>query len=158
VHQPPAPKSDGCDVPDVLTRLLTPTVRVLVEADEAISRSLRKDALNPCAHEAAAVLLGAFQLREAWSVFADPRPSLDGMAAHLAIAHAVRSGAVPGPEGRIADLMLRALAWRHDGFPEALRRAASTASPAERTWLRVISLYSVQDWRELARPAGAWPT
>ncbi len=155
VRTPSLPRTTSCESSDVMEPLLTPTVRTLVEVDERISERIRDHPPEPCAHEAAALLLGAFQIREAWSTFADARPALARMAAHLAIAHALRSGAAPGPEGRIANLLLLAIAWRHDGFPDLLRDRAAIAREPERTWLRVISLYSVQDWRELADPAAA---
>jgi hypothetical protein len=151
----PAPAATTCDTPDLLTRLLTPTVRNLVEADELLSKRIEEDPQNPCLHEAAAVLIAVFQMREVAFGFDDPRPALDRMTAHLAIARTLRPAAAPDTEGRLADLMLRAIAWRHDGFPEELKGDAAKASEPERTWLRVISLYSVQDWRELSDPPKA---
>jgi hypothetical protein len=155
VSAPSAVTATTCDTPDLLKRLLTPTVKVLVEADELLSKRLQEAPQNPCLHEAAAVLLAVFQMRERAHGWSDNRPALNQMAAHLSIAKVLRNGAVPGVEGRLAELMVRALAWRHDGFPEELKGLAANAAEPERTWLRVISLYSVQDWRELATPGKA---
>jgi hypothetical protein len=156
VNAPAAPAmSTACNTPDLLKRLLTPTVRVLFEADELLSKRLQEEPQNPCLHEEAAVLLADFAMRERNHRFQDTRPALNRMTAHLAIAHVLRNGQPAGVEGRLADLMLRAVAWRHDGFPEEIRGDTANATEPERTWLRVISLYSVQDWRELSDPAQA---
>jgi tetratricopeptide (TPR) repeat protein len=150
-----AAKAESCDSSDILNRLLTPTVRTLVEIDDLLSERLKQAPQNPCHHELAAVLLAVFEMREAAFRFEDQRPALNRMAAHLAIARALRGTAAPGVESRLGDLMIRAVAWRHDGFPDELRAYSEHATEPERTWLRTISLYSVQDWRELRDPAKA---
>jgi hypothetical protein len=145
----------ACESLRFLGRLLTPTLPVLTELDDLISRRMTAEPGNPCLHESAAALIGAMEMREVYSTYADARPALNRMAAHLAIARALRGRTEQGPEGRIGDLMLRAIAFRHDGFPEELQARAAAAGPDERSWLRVISLYAVQDWRELENPANA---
>jgi hypothetical protein len=155
VAAPAAASTTTCDTPDFLKNLLTPTVRVLVETDDRLSKRLEQEPQNPCLHEAAAILIAVFQMRETAHTLDDPRPALNRMTAHLAIARVLRNGAAPGVEGRLAELLLRALAWRHDGFPEEIKGYAEKAAEPERTWLRVISLYAVQDWRELANPTKA---
>jgi len=143
-----------CDTSDLLKRLLTPTVAELARADEVISEQLARSPRDPCLHEKAALLLGSFEMREAWSQMMDARPVLNRMTAHLAIARAGRAGPTP-PGGTIADLLLRSIAWRHDGFRELLRDRAAAAPEPEKTWLRVVALYAVQDWRELPNPGKA---
>ncbi len=154
--RPAAAGSDGaCTSPGILERLLTPSVETLASLDRELSEALAQRPRDACLHEAAAALIGAFQMREVPSAFADERPGLNRMAAHLALARASRGGSAPGPEGRVADLMLRAIAWRHDGFRELLPELAERATGPERTWLRALLLYSVQDWRVLPDPASA---
>jgi hypothetical protein len=147
--------SSACEPLGILGRLLTPTLPVLTDLDDLISGRMAAEPGNPCLHEGAAALIGAFEMREVYSTFADPRPALNRMAAHLAIARAMRGRTEQSAEGRIADLMLRAIAFRHDGFPEELQTRAAVAGPDERSWLRAISLYAIQDWRELGNPANA---
>ncbi len=150
------PSSGGaCTSPGILERLLTPSVETLTSLDRELSEALAERPRDACLHEAAAALIGAFQLREVPSVFADARPGLNRMAAHLALARAYRGDAAPGPEGRVADLMLRTIALRHDGFRELLPALAEQASGSERTWLRALLLHTVQDWRVLPDPSSA---
>ena len=78
---------------DVRAALVDLRVEVLLDVNERISAVLTSDMRSAAAHESAALLVGAHALRESWTVFGDVRTALSGMAAHLAVADAVRGQA-----------------------------------------------------------------
>ena len=131
--------------PDLLPALLTPTVAEIQKANEMVSSELAADLKNPAAHERAAFLLGVFGLREnAWH-FADIRPLICQMTAHLAFAGQLRGSQLPSPEGAWAKVLHSV----HMGRPkEALADMENISSdgPGEQ-WKRVVDLIVTGDWR-----------
>lgn len=133
----------------LLTALLEPRAEVLVREDERLSRGLEVQPRDALAHERAALLLGAFALRDAAGRFGDVRPELCRMSAHLALARALRAGG-PGRAGLVAEAALETLVGRQIDALTRLAALAPGASAAERAWLRALRLRNTGDWR-LAR-------
>jgi hypothetical protein len=77
-------------------------VEVLLDQDAVVSARLATDRWSPAAHDSAALLLGAFALRETANVFGDSRSEISRMTAHLAIADALRGSAPATQDGVVA--------------------------------------------------------
>jgi tetratricopeptide (TPR) repeat protein len=130
----------------LLAPLLEPTPVNLARVNLQVSRRLNQDMLDPLAHEQAALLLGSLALREAAGEFSDTRWALCRMAAHLALAGALRGSAAASAEGRIAAAALSALAGRQR---EALSLADSLAGESLAPWRRALRVRITADYREL---------
>ena len=75
------------------------SVDAILKSGAAASSALKRDMKNPRAHEAAALTLAAFAMREAAEGMSDTRWALNRMTAHLAMAQALRNG---GPRDLMA--------------------------------------------------------
>ncbi len=146
---PPLPRKSSEDrrILQALTDLRTV---VLVREDKALSHRL-ETAPDAEAHEQAALLLGAFALRDHAGASTDTRVALARMAAHLALARGLTCGQVLGLTGQLAEALLATLVGRErDALDrlDVLQRSATT--PPERAWIRALRLRNTGDWR-LAR-------
>ena len=121
---------------------------VLVAQDRLVSARLRQEPWSASAHEAAALIVGAFALREGPGAFGDSRRELSLMTAHLAIAQALRGARPEGRDGTVARAVHAALAGLQR---EALTMVSSLegpgASPADGAWVRALTLRLTGDWR-----------
>jgi len=131
-------------------------VETLLAADDRLSAALAQNRFDRAAHEDAALLVGALAWRERARLFTDVRCLLSRMTAELAVAAAVEPNRPASESGRVAALILSALAGREDlvmadlaSWPEATKTLAAQA------WVRAIRLRVVGDWRgvTLARTA-----
>ena len=133
---------------NVRAALVDLRVEVLLDVNERISSVLKSDMRSAAAHESAALLIGALALRESWTVFGDVRTALSRMAAHLAVADALRG---PGPEnvdGILARAVLTLLTGaQRDALAivEGLDRRVTTAQ--DKAWTRALRLRITGDWR-----------
>lgn len=141
------------DVYPALTALDVPT---LVESSKTVSQMLAANMRNPRAHESAALVVGAFALRDAADVLTDVRWALNRMTAHLAVAKALRADDTRSPDGAIANVLLLALA-NHQARALAELGSLGSGSPPEpmNAWIRALQLRITQDWRALPEPAAA---
>jgi hypothetical protein len=143
-----ATAGDSREEARLLAALLDPRTEVLVSEDLALSRRLQAEPRDPGAHEQAALLLGAFALRDNARESTDPRPALTRLTAHLALALALRGGAEPGAAGRLAETVLVTLLGRErDASARLDALAAAAAAPAEKAWARALRLRNTGDWR-----------
>ena len=95
--------------------LLAMSADAILKSSIAASSALKRDMRNPRAHEAAALTLAAFAMRESAEGMSDTRWALNRMTAHLAMAQALRNGRA----GRSVDGLLAAAALaRADRSPE----------------------------------------
>ncbi len=93
----------------------------IVRAGQSVSETLSKDMRDARAHEGAALVLGAFALRESAGFFSDVRWTLNRMTAHLAMAAALRGADEPASiDGALAEVTLR----RPDAASDARARSA----------------------------------
>ena len=136
-------------------RLTDLNVRSIAASSDAATRALRANMLDPAAHEAAAIVIGAFALREAADLFTDVRWSLNRMTAHLAMARALRRDS-PTSDGALA-LVVHSMLSHHQARAMAQINEMSTRaeSPEVQAWLRAMKIRITQDWRQLAEPATA---
>lgn len=135
---------------DALTH--TAVDRIAAENDR-VSARLQREMRCAGAHEEAAVLLGAFALREAESAFADPRRLISRMTAHLALARAVDSRP-PTTAGRLAGAILLTLVGRQQSAVDAivaLEKDAAVRGLA--AWVRALRVRNTGDWRLLVNVA-----
>jgi hypothetical protein len=141
------------DVYPALTSLDVPT---LIESSKTVSQMLAANMRNPRAHESAALVIGAFALRDAADVLTDVRWSLNRMTAHLAVAEALRPDDTRSPDGAIANVVLLALA-NHQARALAELGSLGSGSPPEpmNAWIRAMHLRITQDWRALPEPGTA---
>jgi len=142
------PASGSGEDARLLTALLEPQASVLVHEDLALSQKLEADPKDAGAHERAALLLGAFALRDCAGSSTDIRPALARITAHLALARALPGGQEPGLAGRYAEAVLVTLVGRErDALARLDSLAAGAKSPAQKAWLRALRLRNTGDWR-----------
>lgn len=140
----------------LLDRLQTPTLDVLISEDRRVSAALVAQPGVPALHDQAALLLGAAALREGADVFSDIRPAVARMSAHLALAAALRGAGPSPPSWQVADAMLLALIGRErDALAAAAPLAANDRPAVEQAWARAVALRATRDWRRLSVPADA---
>lgn len=147
----PVSKSREGDPANALpTRLMSPTVEVLLADSQRVSESLRT-APSAEAHEEAALLLGALALREGSGRYGDVRPALNRLSAHLAIASAWRGTSPPSLSGRIAGAVLLTVVGREVEALAALEPLASSSSASAGAWARALATRATGDWRRVPR-------
>jgi hypothetical protein len=140
---------------ELLGALTTPRVEVLEGSNTEISRRVVADPLSAAAHEDAALLLGAFALREAAGAFSDTRPALSRMTAHLAMARALGSDGT-GRNAIAADVVVLVLLGRQrDALDRLARWSTSDRDGAVGAWVRALTLRITGDWRGLDHPERA---
>ena len=138
----------------VYLALLDFTPEAIVDASERVSRALSLDVQNARAHEAAALILGTFALREAAGRFGDNRWALNRMTAHLALASLPDDA--PGIDGRLAGVVLLVLTNHQVRALDALDRLQRDAgSKPVAAWARALRLRVTQDWRGVDAPESA---
>jgi hypothetical protein len=149
----PSHTVDAVDVYPALTALDVP---VLVESSRTVSDMLAANMRNARAHESAALIIGAFALRDAADLFTDVRWALNRMTAHLAVAAALRADDQRSPDGSLANVILLALA-NHQARAMVALDALGTGTPPEpmNAWVRALRMRITQDWRVLPDPASA---
>jgi hypothetical protein len=136
--------------------LLDLTPATLITSSTSISNDLTRDMRDPGLHEAAALTVGAFALRESAGRFYDVRWSLNRMTAHLAMAAALRSGGPATVDGRLAQAVLLSLA-NHQSRALSSLDTLSEGSPSDavKAWARALRVRMTQDWRLIESPAAA---
>jgi hypothetical protein len=131
-------------------------VHPLADASREISAALASNMRDPRAHESAALVIGAFALRDAADQFTDVRWAMNRMTAHLAVAKALRQDDQSSPDGALARVILSMLA-NHQARAAAELAALGNGAPPEpmNAWVRALRLRLTQDWRALPEPASA---
>ena len=128
----------------------------LVDADTAISKALAGNMRDVAAHEAAAITLAGFALREAAGRMGDTRWALNRMTAHLAVAAALRGNRKAGIDARLAEATLLALTDRQTRAMALLKSVdAEVVSTSATAWTRALRMRITEDWRQLPSPADA---
>jgi hypothetical protein len=141
---------------DVLEALLEPTGAILRREARRVSERLRTSMTDGEAHLDAALVLGAFALREPDGEFADCRSTLCRMTAHLALSLALRGPGPGAPGEQVAQAVLATLVGRQREAVDRLEAIEAGGSSATcRAWARALRLRSTHDWRTLAQPESA---
>jgi tetratricopeptide (TPR) repeat protein len=153
---PPAEASadDGSDAA-LVTELLSPDGSIMMRINGEIANRLKNQPGDAAAHEDAALLLGVFGLKEASGYLHDSREVLCRLAAHLALATALRNeGQAPGGSGLVAEALLDVLSGRSVAALDRLPGlgAGGIAPETAEAWRRVIRLRAKGDWAAIEAP------
>jgi tetratricopeptide (TPR) repeat protein len=142
-------KGAACDPPSssVVARLLEPTREVIQRENVRVSGRLRANMHCGDAHAEAALIVGTLALREAATVFNDPRRLISRMTAHLAIADA--SGVPADNEARrLSEIVLYTLVGRQRTALDRLATLDRTGSSEPlQSWIRALRMRNTGDWR-----------
>jgi tetratricopeptide (TPR) repeat protein len=118
------------------------------EQNQQLSAALEADFTNPQLHEDAALLLGAFLLRESSGHFFEIRSPLSRMTAHLAMARFLRGADPYGINGRMAEAILLTLIGNEAPALEHLN-SMGTNDAAVVAMLRALRACNTGDYRSL---------
>jgi tetratricopeptide (TPR) repeat protein len=132
----------------LLQKLTDAKAETLEQENETLSTNLQGDFSNPVLHEEAAVLLGAFALRENAGKFTDLRAPLCRATAHLALAHFLNNGHPTGLNGRMAECMLLTLMENQAAALEKLGAMEQSDGPLT-NWVRALQAFNTCDYRPL---------
>ena len=112
----------------------------IVSAGRSISDGLKSNMRSPALHEAAAMTVGAFGLRETRGDYYDPRWAMNRITAHLAMAAACGCAA-PTVDGRLASAVLMTIVGRQTRALGILDELADgPRTPALDAWIRGLRL------------------
>ncbi len=151
----PAPGNESGDT--VLLKSLTSSLASNIESqNQKLSKKLEASFGSPVLHEEAALLLGAFALREHSGDFYDIRSPLCRITAHLCMARYLAGGKPFGITGQVAEAMLLTLM---NNQTTALTKLASLGNddPAVAEWVRALQARNTLDYRPLTGAQNASP-
>lgn len=138
--------------PSVRAALTNLTSETLLDANDRVSAWLARDPFSASGHESAALLLGAFALRESSGWFQDIRPALSRMTAHLATARVLRNTEAASLDGQLAEIVMNALIERERHTTTRLDAfEAQGTGGADVAWARALRMRVTGNWRN-ARP------
>jgi tetratricopeptide (TPR) repeat protein len=123
----------------------------IVRAGQSVSAALATNMRDAHAHDSAALVLGAFALRESAALFSDVRWTLNRMTSHLAMAAALRGADEPASiDGALAEVVLNVLT-RHQtrALDQLARLGARAPSASLDAWRRALQVRVTQDWRTI---------
>jgi hypothetical protein len=143
-----SPSSTVSGDASMLERLADGRAETIARENLELSKNLQSDFTNPAFHEQAAVLLGAFSLRENSGPFYDIRLPLCRLTAHLALARFLAGDHPPGASGLVAESMLLTLINNEVGAIEQLK-TLDTSEKSMATWTRTLRAYANRDFRPL---------
>lgn len=133
----------------LLKALLDLRAATLIRENRALSERLKASPRDAEAHEDAALLVGAFALRDEAYWLVDTRPALCRMTAHLALAAVFGAGKPPGVSARYAQAIQLTLVERQKEALDLLAELERSAGPAaeQAAWIRALRLRTTGDWR-----------
>lgn len=137
----------------LLAKLLDGTPETIEQENQALSDALEKDFTNPELHEQAALLLGAFLLRDHSGHFFEIRSPLSRMTAHLAMAHFLSGTNTYDVNGQLAEAMLLTLIGDEAPALEQLD-AIVTNNAAVTPMVRALRTRNTGDYRPLGEADG----
>jgi hypothetical protein len=140
----------------LLSALADSTAITIEIENQKLSKALEREFTNPFFHEEAAVLLGAFALRDHAGDFSDIRLPLCRMTAHLCMAQLVSGQRAPSMTGRMADAMLFTLMNNEVSGLEKLDQLDSR-DPVIMKWVRTLRAYNTKDYRQITNSAATSP-
>lgn len=121
--------------------------------NQRLSADLEKDFSNPEWHEQAAVLLGAFLLRDHSGYFFEIRSPLSRLTAHLALADFLRDSKPAGLNGQMAEAMMLTLVGDEAKAVEELS-AIGTNDAVVLPMVRALRARNTGDYRPLDHQDG----
>ena len=151
-----APAGDA--IPAVDTLLLAGDTASLRRADALLFPQISARPRDANLHDQAALLFASHGLKEADRVYADARPFLNGLVAHLALARALRGAAAPTLRGQVAAAAADVFAWRQTDAMASLDRIdAADTEGRWKPWTHALRLRITLDPRLASlerRPTG----
>jgi hypothetical protein len=143
------PGEAGSDAAErrVHARLTAPTVETLHAVSTEVSEALTRAPRSVSAHEDAALVLSALAFREAAAGHTDARHEMARIAAHLAVARALRGAEGSSVSGRLGHLTLLLLAGRTADVVARLEALPPTDDVDEQAWRRALRMRATGDWR-----------
>jgi len=148
----PADLTPGSQDSSLISNLTELTARNLQEQNLALSRALENHFCDPLLHEKAALLLGAFMLRDSSCDFFDLRSPLCRLSAHLALATQFSGQSGVGLNGRLANAILLTLINNQKTALENLA-GMDASDPVVQPWLRSLRARNTCDYRIIASVA-----
>ncbi len=139
----------GTEDAELLTKLSDSKAETIEQENKSLSAALQEDFSNSELHEKAALLLGAFALREHSGKFFEIRSPLSRITAHLAMAQFLRSSDLFGENGQVAEAMLLTLMNDEAAALETLGNI-NTNNAASRSMVRALHARNTGDFRPLA--------
>ncbi len=133
--------------------LLDGTAETIERENLAMSDGLEKSFISPLLHEKAALLLGAFLLREHSGNFFEIRSPLSRMTAHLAMARFLRGADSPGVNGQLAKAILLTLVNDQALALEQLKSIDSHDADVA-AMIRALQTRNTGDFRALTKVTG----
>jgi hypothetical protein len=149
--KPPAAHEAGNTA--LLSKLLDGTPETIERENQALSGALEEEFNNPVLHEQAALLLGAFQLREHSGKFFEIRSPLSRLTAHLAMARFLGGAGSYGINGQLAEAMLLTLVGDETLALNHLK-SLDTNSAVVAGMVRALQARNTGDYRPLTDLAG----
>ena len=140
----------------LLSKLTDGTAETIEAQNQAISAALEKDFRNPDLHEEAAMLLGAFLLRENSGYFFENRSPLSRMTAHLALARFLRNTEAYSVNGRMAEAVLLTLIGDQAPALERLK-VIGTNDAGVAAMVRTLQALNTGDYRSLEQATDRSP-
>ena len=137
----------------LLAALTDGKATTIEDENQKLSAALDSDFTNPALHEQAAILLGAFTLREHSGDFFEIRSPLCRITAHLAMARFLEGADSPSINGRMAGVMLSTLMNNEADAVTALK-TMPTNSAALASWVRALQARNTGDYRPLDKVDG----
>ncbi|MCX6985386.1 MAG: hypothetical protein NT118_11655 [Lentisphaerae bacterium] len=132
----------------LLSKISDSTPESIEHENQELSAALEKDFGNPELHEKAALLLGAFLLREHSGRFFEIRSPLSRMTAHLSLARFLRGTGTYGINGQMAEAMLLTLINNQDLALERLK-AVNPNDTAAAPVVHALRARNTGDYRPL---------
>jgi tetratricopeptide (TPR) repeat protein len=143
----------GSDDTALLTRLTDGTATTIEKENQRLSTELENDFTNAALHEQAAILLGAFTLREHSGDFYEIRSPLCRITTHLAMARYLSGGNLSATNGQMAGVILSTLMHNQAAALEHLSNIR-TNDAALMSWVRALQARNTGDYRPLDKMNG----
>jgi tetratricopeptide (TPR) repeat protein len=143
----------GSDDTTLLIKLADGKATTIEKENQRLSSDLENDFSNPSLHEQAAVLLGAFALREHSGDFYEIRSPLCRITAHMAMARYLNGGNLSAINGRMAEAMLLTLENNQGAALEKLS-GIKTNDDTLVSWVRGLQARNTSDYRPLDKLDG----
>ena len=137
----------------LLSKLLDGTPETIERENQSLSGALEEEFTNPVLHEQAALLLGAFLLREHSGNFFEIRSPLSRLTAHLAMARFLGGAGSYGINGQLAEAMLLTLVGNETLALKQLK-SLDTNSTVVAGMVRALQARNTGDFRPLTDMAG----
>ncbi len=151
----PAPAAVNDDT--ALLQALTDGAAGTIELqNQDVSKALTANFTDPALHEKAALILGAFTVRDCAGAFCDLRAPLCRMTAHLCMSQFLEGGGAAGIDAQVANIMLLTL-MNDETEALAAMDGLKNDDPAVQAWVRALRARATTDYRQIAAEKAATP-